>query len=146
MADKNDVSAFQELLEHHPKSDLPSCSAPESASLTVDKSAVVMCLKGFPRGTSPGVSGLHVQHLVDVISGRTTSYVEHCLLALTKLMNFLLSGKVSPLLAPWICGTPLTALLKKNGGVRLIAVGEVLRCLASCGCALCMFPKILTVY
>jgi len=131
VADKNDDSAFQELLERHPKSDLPCCSAPESFSLTVNESAVVVRLKGFPRGTSPGASGLRAQHLVDVIGGHTTS---SALLALTKLMNFLLSGKVSPLLAPWICGAPLTALLKKNGGVRPIAVGEVLRHLASCLC------------
>ena len=32
-----------------PNSDPPSCSAPESASLVVDESAVLMCLKGFPR-------------------------------------------------------------------------------------------------
>ena len=34
---------------------------------------------------------------------------------LTSLMNFLLDDKVSPLLAPWLCGAHLTALLKKNG-------------------------------
>jgi len=56
VADKNDDSAFQELLEHHLKFDLPCCSTPESFSLTVDESAVVVCLKGFPRGTSPGAS------------------------------------------------------------------------------------------
>ena len=66
-----------------------------------------------------------------MISGHTTSSAEDCLLALTRLMNFLLSGKVSPLLAPWLCGAPLTALFKKNGGVRPIAVGEVLHRLAS---------------
>jgi len=130
-----------------PKSDLPSCSAPESASLTVDESAVVMCLKGFPRGTSPGASGLHAQHLVNVISGHTTPSAEDCLLALTKLIvNFLLSGKVSPLLAPWIRGAPLTALLKKNGGVRPIAVGEVLRHLASRLCCHFIRPFLLDTF
>jgi len=46
-------------------------------------------------------------------------------------MNHLLSGKGPPCLAPWLCGTPLTALLKKSGGIRPTAVGEVLRRLAS---------------
>ena len=115
VAYKNDDLAFQELLERHPTSDPPTCPAPESASLTVDESAVIRCLKEFPRGTSPGASGLRAQHLLDVISGHTTSSAEDCLLALTRLMNFLLSGKVSPLLAPWLCGAPLMALLKKNG-------------------------------
>ena len=69
VADKNDDSAFQELLECHPTSDPPTFP-PESASLTVDESA---CLKGFPRGASSGTSGLHAQNLLDVISGHTTS-------------------------------------------------------------------------
>ena len=45
-------------------------------------------------------------------------------------MNHLLSGKAPSCLAPWLCGAPLTALRKKGGGVRPIAVGEVLRRLA----------------
>lgn len=65
---------------------------------------------------------------------RTISSAEDCLHALTRLINLLLSGKVSPLLAPWLCGAPLTALLKKHGGVQPIVVGEVLCHLASRSC------------
>ena len=35
-----DDLAFQELLQRHPVSDPPSCSAPKTASLVVDESAV----------------------------------------------------------------------------------------------------------
>ena len=54
-------------------------------------------------------------------------------------MNFLFSGKASPLLAPKLCDAPLTALLKKNGGVPVdpIAVDEILCHLASGLC--CQF-------
>ena len=103
VADKNDDLAFQELLQRHPVSDPPSCSAPKTASLVVDESAVLICLKGFPRGTSPGASGLRAQHLLDAVSGHTAPSAELCLTTLTRLMNFLLSGKASPLLAPWLC-------------------------------------------
>ena len=139
VADKNDDSAFQELLHRHPVSDQPSCSAPKTASLVVDESAVLACLKGFPRGTSPGASGLRAQHLLDAVSGHTAPSAELCLNTLTRFMNFLLSGKAPPVLAPWLCGAPLTALLKKNGGVRPIAVGEILRRLASRLC--CQFAR-----
>jgi len=54
-------------------------------------------------------------------------------------MNFLLAGKASPLLAPWLCGAPLIAPLKKNRGVCPIAVGEIFCCLASCLC--CQFAQ-----
>ena len=50
-------------------------------------------------------------------------------------MNHLF-GKGPSCLAPWLCGAPLTALLKKSGGVRPITVGEVLRRLASHLCCL----------
>ena len=43
VADKNDDSAFQELLECHPTSDPPTYPAPVSASLTVNESAVIRC-------------------------------------------------------------------------------------------------------
>ena len=79
----------------------------------------------------------HTEHLLDTVSGHTAPSAELCLTTLTRLMNFLLSGKASPSLAPWLCGAPLTALLKKNGGVRPIAVGEILHRLASHLC--CQF-------
>ena len=69
VADKNDDLAFQELLQRHPASDTPACSAPTSSSLIFDESAVLVCLKEFPRGTSPGGSGLHAQHLLNAVTG-----------------------------------------------------------------------------
>ena len=42
-----------------------------------------------------------------------------------------MSGRADPRVAPWLRGARLTALLKKHGGVRPIAVGEVLRRLVS---------------
>ncbi len=46
-------------------------------------------------------------------------------------MCFLLSGQADTWLAPWLTVAPLTALYKKQGGIRPIAVAEVLRRLAS---------------
>ena len=57
-------------------------------------------------------------------------------------MNHLLSGKGPSCLAPWLCGAPLTFLLKKGGGVRPIAVGEVLCWLASRLCCLAVCPSL----
>ena len=39
-------------------------------------------------------------------------------------------------MAPWLCGAPITALHKKNGGVRPIAVCETIRRLVSRVCCL----------
>ena len=76
---------------------------------------VLSCLQAFPKGTSPGASKLCAQHLLDAIAGSIVPSACDCLLSLTRLMNHLLSGKDPSCLAPWLCGTPLTALLKREG-------------------------------
>jgi hypothetical protein len=47
--------------------------------------------------------------------------------ALVSLVNKLASGPPPSTFATWLCGAPLTALAKPNGGVRPNAVGEVIR-------------------
>ena len=44
-------------------------------------------------------------------------------------MNLARRGQLPSLVAPTFCSASLTALKKTKGGVRPIAVGEVLRCL-----------------
>ena len=56
-------------------------------------------LRSFPADTAPGPSGLRVQH----------------------------QGQVCPAIAPVLAGAGLVAVPKPNGGVRPIAVGEILR-------------------
>ena len=86
----------------------------------------------FPKGTSPGASQLRAQHLYDAICGTTTPASHDCLTALTKWINLLLSGRLNSLISPWMCGAPLTALIKQGGkGVRPIAVGEMISRLLS---------------
>ena len=104
------------------------------------------CLRTFPRGTSPGSTKLRAQHLLDAIAGTTAPAACDCLLSLTCSMNHLLYGNAPPCLAPWVCGAPLTALLKKGGGVCPIMVGEVIRCLANCECCLAVRPSLPSVF
>ena len=53
------------------------------------------------------------------------------LAALTRLVNFLASGRAPSDITPHLCGATLLASKKKKGGLRPIAVGEVLRRLVS---------------
>ena len=84
--------------------------------------------------------------LLDAIAGTTAPAARECLLSLTRFMNHLLSGKAPSCLAPWLCGAPLTALLKKGGGVRPIAVGEVLLRFASSLCCLTVRPSLPSIF
>jgi len=62
------------------------------------------------RNYSPGWS----QHLLDVIVRTTAPFSHECLAALTKFMNFLLSGRTPSCLAPWLCGLCEKSIIMKN--------------------------------
>ena len=57
-------------------------------------------------------------------------------------MNTMLAGKLPTCTAPWLVGAPLTALRKKSGSFRPIAVGETLRRLASRLCCAAARPRL----
>ena len=130
-APNDDISALDDLRLRHPTHDLPHWSDNVPPPLVVDSTAVMATLQAFPRGSSPGGSKLRPQHLLDAICGTSSPFAGHCLDQLTYFLNKLLSGKLDRRIGPWLSGAPLTALRKKPSGFRPIAVGEVLRRLAS---------------
>ena len=74
-----------------------------------------------------------LQHAVDCTAPDRS---EFALKAITKFVNFGSRGLFPAFISKALCCASLTALFKKKGGVRPIAVGEVLRrliakCLAS---------------
>ena len=72
--------------------------------------------------------GLRPQHLVDMTSRSAGAGGELLLRALT---NFVLTGEIHVEIRPFLFGASLTALNKKDGGVRLIAVGCTLHWLVA---------------
>ena len=66
--------------------------------------------------------------------------------SLCRLVNIMSAGNVPTEVAPFLCGASHTALSKKSGGFRPIAVGEIFcrlvsKCLpmclySSCGCTI----------
>ena len=117
----NDTEALDELLQHHPQHILPDWSDDIPPPLTVSSESVLSALRDFPKASSPGASQLRCQHLLDA-----TPSSKDCLDKLTRLTCFLLSGHADTHIGPWLSGAPLTSLLKKQGGICPIAVGEVL--------------------
>ena len=140
IASPNNVSALIDLIHRHPQSPLPPHQANFPPPLSTSPKMVRATLQSFPKDSSPGGSGLRIQHLIDLASNSAIPASWDCLNSLTRWLNHLLSGKANPALAPWICGAPLTALHKKgNKGFRPIAVGEIYRRLASKLC--CSFAR-----
>ena len=89
-------------------------------------------LKTFSRGTGAGPTGLRAQHLKDAVR---SAHGDEAIEQLTALSNLLARGDAPEPLAQHLAGASLMALSKPGGGIRPIAVGEVLRRLVSkCFC------------
>ena len=114
---------------HHSQPSLPLSPIPPH--VIIESSVVVKAVHSFPAGSAPGLSDLRASHIKEAISCPSPMQASAVLQALTKFINVLSSGNVPPVIIPYLCGASLVAIPKKNGGVRPIAIGEVLRCLAS---------------
>ena len=88
----------------------------------IDADAVSQALRRFPAETAPGPSGLRVQHLLDAL-GHGGGLLDQ----LTAVVNLLARGRACASIAPSLAGAGLVALPKPSGGIRPIAVGELLR-------------------
>ena len=85
---------------------------------------VERCIHSFHRLSGGGPSGLRPVHIKNCFSTEHRDEVlEHC----TALINCLAKGDVPMSLAPFLAGATLTALPKKDNGVRPVALGEVWR-------------------
>jgi hypothetical protein len=85
----------------------------------------------FPNGSSAGLDGIRPQHLKDLIGKSSCDAGQRLLSEITRLCNFMFSGKIISNFTPFIYGASLCALSKKDGGIRPIAIGSTFRRLAS---------------
>ena len=131
--------SYLEMLAKHPDADshqsLPSDtpSIPPGSDSDIPSSLVSECIKSFPNGTSPGPSGLRASHLKEGITCPSPTIRANLLNTLSDFVNLLSQGKVPAEIVPHLCGALLLGTRKKSagGGIRPIAVGEVMRRLVS---------------
>ena len=84
-------------------------------------------LKSFPSGTAAGPSRWFPEHFVHAVECPTPKTAARTLESLNRVVNILAAGQAPSSLSPWLCSANLFATAKTKGGVRPIAVGEVLR-------------------
>ena len=87
-------------------------------------------IMSFKSGTAPVPSGLRAEHLKEA-KGRGEGRGAAALGSLTRLVNCIAAGNVSQVVAPFLFGANLFAVIKKSGGYRPVAVGDILRRLTS---------------
>ena len=115
----------------HPDPQMPPPPEEPSCCPTISVEAVASAIRSFPNGSAGGPDGLRPQHLKDLTGASAQSGGPVLLSALTSLVNLILQGKIPRTVRPFFFGANLTALTKKDGGVRPIAVGCTLRRLAA---------------
>ena len=83
------------------------------------------CILHFPRSSAASPSGLRPSHLQACLrkAGRGAALVT----ALARLARLWIEGALPPSHAQAWCGATLIPLVKKDNGVRPVAIGETLR-------------------
>jgi len=123
LVDKHPVSAL-------PNSDIfPPLDIDSSEILSVSAKNIIFQLQTFSKGTACGRSGWRVAHFLELCQ------FQHFMDGFLPLVNSLLAGTVPPSIAHLLVSGNLVPLKKKDGNVRPIVVGEVLRRLVSKLCA-----------
>ena len=84
---------------------------------------VIKALKSFPKGSAGGPDGLRPYHLQDPTGATAGEGGVLLVQGLTSFVNHVLSNKTPPEISPFFFGAAITALNKKDGGIRPIAVG-----------------------
>ena len=123
------AEVIAQLKEKHPPAgnpiDLSNYSNASSAlGPPADVVLVEKCIRSFHRLSGGGPSGLRPIHLKNCIA---TVHRDEVLERCCALLNVLSKGDAPASLAPFLAGATLTALPKKDDGIRPAAVGEFWR-------------------
>jgi hypothetical protein len=128
-------SAEDETTSHsQSQSATPDPKSSKAATL-FSKNAVMKALRSFTLGSGAGPSGISPAHLLGLCRVPTTCLPNR----LVDVTNLLIGGNIPRLWRRFYFGASLSALKKKEGGIRPIACGETLRRLA--GKTLCTSCK-----
>ena len=101
------------------------------SSMTTSSQDIRETIRSFSGSIGGGVDGLKPIHLQDLISNQAAEAGNRLIISLTSLVNTFLNGQISDFARIQFFSANLTALGKKDGGIRPIAVGNILRRLAS---------------
>ena len=118
-------STIETLRAKHPVSPLPSPSPIPEHTLKVTAKQIFAQLQTFAKGSAGSRSGWRVSHFLQLCQS-------HLFLSeFTFFVNLFLADRIPRTLARIVVSGSLVPVLKKDGGIRPIVVGEVFRRLIS---------------
>ena len=124
------VSTMESLHPQCPRI-IPRETEPSSPPMRFSHEQVVKAVMTFKAGSAPGPSGLRAEHLKAATKSAPANRTDKAVEALTKMVNVLAAGQLPEEAAPYFSGARLYAGNKKSGGIRPIAVGDIIRRLVS---------------
>lgn len=132
----NTPDTLSALIDKHPShnlNDSPWPNPPDVSdpNLTSTTDQVLRAVLSFRSGSAGGLDGLTPQHLKDLVQGSCGDAGETLLKDITALVNLMLSGTIHENITDLLYGANLCALIKKDGGIRPIAVGTTYRRIAA---------------
>ena len=131
LADSSSAAVLAEMKAKHPPGQPPTIPDTDVPSKAFSPSEVSAAVKSFHKGSAPGPSGLRPEHLMVVLKAAPPNRSGRAETQLTRVVNTMVKGKVPPSVSPFLCGARLHAANKKDGGLRPVAVGNLLRRLTS---------------
>ena len=125
---------LQALMLRHPSEPEDSVTPiipVENIAVTADDKKIIRSLRSFSGGCCGGIDGLRPAHLLDLVAVSTAEAGLHLRRSITNLTNKILRGDISDYAVKLLFLSNLTALRKKDGSIRPVAVGNVFRRLAA---------------
>ena len=111
---------------HHTQT-LPSIPVflDEPTNISVSETEIIHTIRSFPNSSAAGPDGLKPRHLKDAMtmSSITSGGAQALLNAMASFIKLVLEDKTLLSVRTFFFGASLTALCKKGGGIRSIAVG-----------------------
>ena len=141
VVEQND-DTYKKLLNKHPQEESTkefTHTAP-SQPITFSIAQVQKGIKSFKRGSAPGLDGMRAEHLI-VIASHLNGRDTNTLSSITNLVNHMVVGKVPDRFRPYMAGSRLFRVIKKDGSLRPIVVGNIFRRLTSKVMASVVAPK-----
>ena len=108
----------------HSDSTIPSAKD-TSQHFPISKEEVAQAICSFPKNSAGGPDGLRPQHLKDMLLDDSSR--QFLLPTLASFVQLVLEGRTTLSIWPFFFGTNLTALHKKDGGIRPITLSCTLR-------------------
>ena len=120
---------LKQLMNLHPAEEVPPRVTDDYSSYAyqLDEASVFKQLQSFSNFTAARSSKMYPEHLLHAVTCAVPDQSKKSITSITKLVNLASRGQLPSFVAPTFCSASLTALKKTKGGVRPIAVGEVLR-------------------